>query len=153
MEVQRNTDGETPSNREADLRLCFRICKKPIFSRRGSNIFKCTFTLEGDLCVQHYGQKTYSNTKTKPRSKIPILYSGKANRFVNQVSQASSVIQHRSRLRIFVYVGGTYQIERNKTLVFSKLQQDCLYIKEYEYESCKFKTFSRCDLLKENNGF
>ena len=22
--------------READLRLCFRICKKPIFSRRGS---------------------------------------------------------------------------------------------------------------------
>ena len=23
-------------NREADLRLCFRICKKPIFSRRGS---------------------------------------------------------------------------------------------------------------------
>ena len=24
-------------NREADLRLCFRICKKPVFSRRGSN--------------------------------------------------------------------------------------------------------------------
>ena len=24
------------SNREADLRLCFRICKKPVFSRRGS---------------------------------------------------------------------------------------------------------------------
>ena len=24
--------------READLRLCFRICKKPVFSRRGSNI-------------------------------------------------------------------------------------------------------------------
>ena len=23
-------------HREADLRLCFRICKKPIFSRRGS---------------------------------------------------------------------------------------------------------------------
>ena len=23
--------------READLRLCFRICKKPVFSRRGSN--------------------------------------------------------------------------------------------------------------------
>ena len=26
------------SYREADLRLCFRICKKPVFSRRGSNI-------------------------------------------------------------------------------------------------------------------
>ena len=24
-------------NREADLRLCFRICKNPVFSRRGSN--------------------------------------------------------------------------------------------------------------------
>ena len=23
--------------READLRLCFRICKKPVFSERGSN--------------------------------------------------------------------------------------------------------------------
>ena len=23
--------------READLRLCFRICKYPVFSRRGSN--------------------------------------------------------------------------------------------------------------------
>ena len=26
-------------NREADLRLCFRICKMPVFSRRGSFIF------------------------------------------------------------------------------------------------------------------
>ena len=25
--------------READLRLCFRICKKPVFSRRGSYVF------------------------------------------------------------------------------------------------------------------
>ena len=25
--------------READLRLCFRICKKPVFSRRGSYIY------------------------------------------------------------------------------------------------------------------
>ena len=25
------------SYHEADLRLCFRICKKPVFSRRGSN--------------------------------------------------------------------------------------------------------------------
>ena len=27
--------------READLRLCFRICKKPVFSRRGSLVL-CT---------------------------------------------------------------------------------------------------------------
>ena len=25
-------------HREADLRLCFRICKKPVFSQRGSNV-------------------------------------------------------------------------------------------------------------------
>ena len=25
--------------RKADLRLCFRICKKPVFSRRGSYVF------------------------------------------------------------------------------------------------------------------
>ena len=25
--------------READLRLCFRICKKPVFSRRGSYVW------------------------------------------------------------------------------------------------------------------
>ena len=29
--------------READLRLCFRICKKPVFSRRGSFVLKMTF--------------------------------------------------------------------------------------------------------------
>ena len=26
-------------HREADLRLCFRICKNPVFLRRGSNDF------------------------------------------------------------------------------------------------------------------
>ena len=91
---------------------------KSRFSHNEAHIFfKCTFTLEGDVCVQQYGQKTYLNTKTKPRSKMPILCSSKANRLVNQVSRASPVIQHRSRLRIFVDVGGTYQIERNKTLL------------------------------------
>ena len=29
--------------RKADLRLCFRICKKPVFSRRGS-FYKCHYT-------------------------------------------------------------------------------------------------------------
>ena len=28
--------GHREGDREADLRLCFRICKKPVFSRRGS---------------------------------------------------------------------------------------------------------------------
>ena len=32
--------------READLRLCFRICKKPVFSRRGS--FRVSSCLEID---------------------------------------------------------------------------------------------------------
>ena len=29
--------GSREQRREGDLRLCFRICKKPVFSRRGSN--------------------------------------------------------------------------------------------------------------------
>ena len=29
---------QLPGHREADLRLCFRICKKPGFSYRGSNV-------------------------------------------------------------------------------------------------------------------
>ena len=35
--------------READLRLCFRICKKPVFSRRGSYIFLIQFHQSNDL--------------------------------------------------------------------------------------------------------
>ena len=35
--------------READLSLCFRICKKPVFSRRGSN----NVTSESDVLLSH----------------------------------------------------------------------------------------------------
>ena len=35
------------SYREADLRLCFRICKKPVFSRRGS------YFLHQNVCCNH----------------------------------------------------------------------------------------------------
>ena len=34
--------GHLRGYREADLRLCFRICKKPVFSQRGSYI-NCVF--------------------------------------------------------------------------------------------------------------
>ena len=40
--------------READLRLCFRICKKPVFSRRGSNGRKHQMTAFSTT----YGQRT-----------------------------------------------------------------------------------------------
>ena len=36
--------------RETDLRLCFRICKNPVFSRRGSydiRVIKCTSNIKG----------------------------------------------------------------------------------------------------------
>ena len=33
--------------READLRLCFRICKKPVFSRRGSYVH--AYVLKGRI--------------------------------------------------------------------------------------------------------
>ena len=44
--------------READLRLCFRICKKPVFSRRGSyrSGFKMVFS--------NTERRTIKNSKT-----------------------------------------------------------------------------------------
>ena len=35
--------------READLRLCFRICKKPVFSQRGS------YMIEPEILLYAYG--------------------------------------------------------------------------------------------------
>ena len=45
------------SYREADLRLCFRICKKPVFSQRGIII---QFLLEKLLNDANYRLKQYS---------------------------------------------------------------------------------------------
>ena len=39
-------------NREADLRLCFRICKKPVFSRRGSFIVYLLYQTTTGLPVE-----------------------------------------------------------------------------------------------------
>ena len=36
-EIEAGTSPLLNGYREADLRLCFRICKKPVFLRRGSN--------------------------------------------------------------------------------------------------------------------
>ena len=45
--------------READLRLCFRICKNPVFSRRGSNNF-------GSVNSKHILSPYLSCDMTKP---------------------------------------------------------------------------------------
>ena len=37
-------------HREADLRLCFRICKKPVFSRHGSIKINCWTILTAKAC-------------------------------------------------------------------------------------------------------
>ena len=55
--------------RKADLRLCFRICKNPVFSRRGSNIpkqlspwFTCT-----DTCIDTFALlNLVTVTKSRP---------------------------------------------------------------------------------------
>ena len=50
--------------READLRLCFRICKKLVFSRRGSNFFYCR-QIDGLVTVmtQHRIRRKEENVK------------------------------------------------------------------------------------------
>ena len=37
---------------ETDLRLCFRICKKPVFSRRGSMYNDFNFLYDGNILLQ-----------------------------------------------------------------------------------------------------
>ena len=53
--------------READLRLCFRICKKPVFSRRGS--FELMFV--PGTRVLHCEKAKYTNWKDRPMEKNP----------------------------------------------------------------------------------
>ena len=46
--------------READLRLCFRICKNPVFSRRGSYAYGITGKLWNLICLK---KKKMNNVK------------------------------------------------------------------------------------------
>ena len=43
--------GQLRGYREADLRLCFRICEKPVFSKRGS--YYASFSAVPVLCVSN----------------------------------------------------------------------------------------------------
>ena len=65
-------------NREADLHLCFRICKKPVFSRRGSNanseavwsgsaLFALAYLSENSSSFEQLHEKTcfFAYAKTK----------------------------------------------------------------------------------------
>ena len=51
--------------READLRLCFRIYKKPVFSRRGSyNVLHISVTFKTGiilLCISYMSNSTQMN--------------------------------------------------------------------------------------------
>ena len=53
-------------HREADLRLCFRICKMPVFSRRGSLLISVQtngFSRNG-ACFQNFVYNHYNQSKT-----------------------------------------------------------------------------------------
>ena len=53
---------QLPGYREADLRLCFSICKMPVFSRRGSCILRCSlsvFTMEPEDQAIIFGQDLF----------------------------------------------------------------------------------------------
>ena len=59
--------------READLRLCFRICKKTVFSRRGSHVFAVKYkcgklsTVESIAIQHHVDQKNATLCGTSNR--------------------------------------------------------------------------------------
>ena len=52
---------QLPGYREADLRLFFRICKKPVFSRRGSYIY-----MQDSSKVVHTSHLFRSDVQNKP---------------------------------------------------------------------------------------
>ena len=60
--------------REPDLRLCFRICKKPVFSRRDSNV---SFP-RGRMVLKMYSKRSGKQLSKATRYRIPYLpYSQK----------------------------------------------------------------------------
>ena len=68
--------------READLRLCFRICKKPVFSRKGSNAIICSCFCKGLLKYENLSVfisllYVWIDSKVREISKIFIYISSK----------------------------------------------------------------------------
>ena len=62
--------------READLRLCFRICKNPVFSRRGSNLLFANGKTE--LQISIFDSATPNSTITQlPQKEISSTFQSK----------------------------------------------------------------------------
>ena len=53
-------------HREADLRLCFRICKKPVFSQRGS------FHIQELSLDKHIHMENNSTKKMQTKQQLPL---------------------------------------------------------------------------------
>ena len=60
--------------READLRLCFRVCKKPVFSQRGSFILGFSSNINPNKIYLAKILKVLGH-KNKLRSEVIILFS------------------------------------------------------------------------------
>ena len=71
--------------READLRLCFRICKKPVFSRRGS--FYLLFISKLSHCI--FGFRDYTNKAAITEDADPHM---KLNSFYHDEAQVNEMI-------------------------------------------------------------
>ena len=65
--------------READLRLCFRICKNPVFSRRGSNERHSFHLL---YVVFNYLGVYSSYSKSPITSGSPLVHSDKTKVYI-----------------------------------------------------------------------
>ena len=68
---ENNSGDQLRGYREADLRLCFRICKKPVFSRRGSMCISShlhVFLFVSDLLDAAF--KTFSVPEIAPVAKL-----------------------------------------------------------------------------------
>ena len=66
--------------READLRLCFRICKKPVFSQRGSYINFTLKMFKNDSAEQTNTYNRPSQIKQKPFFTMQTIHFGHMSR-------------------------------------------------------------------------
>ena len=108
--------------READLLLCFRICKKPVFSRRGSFI----------------NLNSYKHTKLKP-----VEYSGEEIQItVNIMAQKLCIVLGFA----FIFVAEIHAMARGNAL--DSLGEEPVCVSKFDYDFKMLKTM--VDIAKEN---
>ena len=95
--------------READLRLCLRICKNLVFSGCGSNVFVCLNSCQGPVVLSIFSRNTvvkrstfyaYAEYVTKPAIFLFVqnkCFSIKMKKFRKIIRMSNTLDSHQAR--------------------------------------------------------